>query len=77
MGIFKILWQSNMSPKQQKRRPAVMLNSPAAVQKRLEIANRKLTQARNEVNALTRQLEAVRMTQNLRWRLSKLGVSHR
>ena len=54
-----------------------MLNSPAAVQKRLEIANRKLTQARNEVNALTRQLEAVRMTQNLRWRLSKLGVSHR
>jgi len=54
-----------------------MMNSPAAVQKRLTIANRKLAQARNEVNALTRQLEAVRMTQNLRWRLSKLGVSHR
>ena len=66
-----------MPPKQQKRKPAAMLNSPAAVQKRLAIANKKLTQARNDVNALTRQLEAVRMTQNLRWRLSKLAVSHR
>jgi hypothetical protein len=62
-------------PPKQKRKPVVMVNSPAAVKKRLAIANRKLVQARNEVNALTRQLAAVRLTQKLRWRLSKLGVS--
>ena len=64
-----------MPPKQQKRKPVVMVNSPAAVKKRLAVANRKLAQARNEVNALTRQLAAVRLSQKLQWRLSKLGVS--
>lgn len=62
-------------PPKQKRKPVAMVNSPAAVKKRLQLANRKLAQARNEVNALTRQLETVRLDQKLRWRLSKLGVS--
>jgi len=64
-----------MPPRQQKRKTAAMMNSPAAIQKRLAIANRKLVQSMNEVDALTRQLKAVRLNQKLRWRLSKLGVA--